>query len=451
MIEAALSYLQAHGLHEAEAKMALTVVMALVSLILIVTVEVLTKRILLNIITSFAARTKTRYDDLLVKHKVFNWLAHLVPPLLLYNLVVPVFQFYPRTIDVVQSLALLYLTVIFVFLVLNALDALLEYYNQSAVARKLPLKSFIQVIKTVVVLVGMVIVISNLIGQSPVVLFSGLGAFTAIIILIFKDSILGFVAGIQLATNNLVKVGDWIEMPKYGADGDVIDISLVTVSVQNWDKTISTIPAYALISEGFKNWRGMDESGGRRIKRSITIDMNSVRFCDEGMLEKFGKVQLLQSYLREKTHEVSEYNQRHGIDTSSPINGRRLTNLGTFRAYLVAYLRNHPKINPDMTFLIRHLEPTENGISVQIYVFSNDQVWANYEAIQADIMDHVLAILPFFELRVFQAPSGSDIAGAGLALQKALVENMQQVSEKQGRRKAGSGKEIGKQFSEGSE
>lgn len=426
MIESVLSYLQTHGLNEAEAKMGLTTMMVLVSLILIVIVEMLTKRILLNVIDSFATKTKTRYDDLLVKHKVFNWLFHLIPPLLLYNLAVPALQFYPRGIDVVQSLALLYLTVIFVFAILSALDALLEYYNQSSVSRKLPLKSFIQVIKTIVVSVGVVIVISNLIGQSPVVLFSGLGAFTAVIILIFKDSILGLVAGIQLTTNNLVKVGDWIEMPKYGADGDVIDISLVTVSVQNWDKTISTIPAYALISEGFKNWRGMSESGGRRITRSVTIDMNSVRFCDTDMLEKFGRVQLLQSYLREKTHEVSEYNQRHGIDTSSPVNGRKLTNLGTFRAYLVAYLRNHPKINPDMTFLIRHLQPNENGIPVQIYVFSNDKVWANYEAIQADILDHVLAILPFFELKVFQAPSGADIASVGQALQEALAESVVQ-------------------------
>ncbi|WP_167392945.1 mechanosensitive ion channel family protein [Prosthecochloris marina] len=428
MIESALSYLQTHGLTEGEAKIGLTILMVLVGLVLIVIVEVLTKRIFLNAISAFASKTKTRYDDLLVKYKVFQWLAHLIPPLLLYNFAVPVLQFYPKSVDVVQSLALVYLTVIFVFVILSALDALLEYYNQSTVARKLPLKSFIQVIKTVVVSVGAVIVISNLIGQSPVVLFSGLGAFTAVIILIFKDSILGFVAGIQLTTNNLVKVGDWIEMPKYGVDGDVIDISLVTVSVQNWDKTISTIPAYALISEGFKNWRGMDESGGRRITRSVFIDMKSVRFCDENMLEKFSKVQLLQSYLREKKLEVTEYNQHHGVDTSSPVNGRRLTNLGTFRAYLVAYLRNHPKINPDMTFLIRHLQPTENGIPVQIYVFSNDQVWANYEAIQADIMDHVLAVLPFFELKVFQVPSGSDIADVGKAVQQVFTENIAKQS-----------------------
>ena len=423
MTEAAFSYLQIYGFNEAETKIVVTAAMILLALLLVVAAEILTKKILLRIIVSVAKKTKTRYDDLLVKHKVFNWLAHMVPPLFLYNLAVPVLQFYPESIKVVQSVAMLYLTVIVILILLSTLDALLEFYNQSRASEKLPLKSFVQVIKTVVVSIGTVIIISGLIGKSPIVFFSGLGAFTAVIILIFKDSILGFVAGIQLTTNNLVRVGDWIEMPGYNVDGDVIDISLVTVSVQNWDKTISTIPAYALISEGFKNWRGMSESGGRRITRSVNIDMNSVRFCDEEMFEKFSKVQLLQDYLRVKNLEVSEYNKHHGIDAASPVNGRRLTNLGTFRAYLVAYLRNHPKIDPDMTFLIRHLQPTENGIPVQIYVFSNDQVWANYEAIQADIMDHVLAVLPFFELRVFQSPSGGDIAKAVQAMQTAFSGN----------------------------
>ena len=424
MTESVLSYLQSHGFNETEARIAMTAGMILLSLVIVVAAEMLSKRILLQVVYSLASKTKTRYDDLLVEHKVFNWLAQMIPPLLLYNLSVPVLRFYPESIGIVQSVALLYLTVIIVFVFLSLLDALLEYYNQREFSEKLPLKSFVQVIKTVVISVGAVIIISKLIGQSPVVFFSGLGAFTAVIILVFKDSILGFVAGIQLTTNNLVRVGDWVEMPKYGVDGDVIDISLVTVSVQNWDKTISTIPAYALISEGFKNWRGMSESGGRRIKRSLSIDMNSVRFCDEEMLEKFGRVQLLTDYLHAKNFEISKYNEQHGIDRASPVNRRRLTNLGTFRAYLVAYLRNHPKINPDMTFLIRHLQPQDKGIPVEIYVFSNDQVWANYESIQADIMDHILAILPFFDLKVFQAPSGSDVALAGKAVQEALAESI---------------------------
>ncbi|MEC9486578.1 MAG: mechanosensitive ion channel family protein [Prosthecochloris sp.] len=416
MLDFLLDYLQTHGFTPENARLILTVLMVLLGVLVLAIAEVVTKRVLLRFLSAFAARTLTRLDDMLLKHKVFRWVAHLVPPLLLYNIAVPVLQFYPALIGFVQSAATLYLTVIVILLSIRALDAVQEYYNTHRIARRLPLKSFIQVLKTAIVTIGTVVVVAKLLGQSPVVFFSGIGAFTAIIILIFKDSILGFVAGIQLSTNDLVRVGDWIEMPKYGADGDVIDISLVTVSVQNWDKTISTIPAYALISEGFKNWRGMSDSGGRRIMRSIMIDMQSVRFCDREMLGKLQGVQLLRDYLDNRQQDIDEFNRRSGVDTANPVNGRRMTNLGVFRAYLIAYLRQHPKINQEMTFLVRHLQPTETGIPVQIYVFCNDIVWPNYEAIQADIMDHVLAVLPFFGLRVFQVPSGGDIAAAGRAI-----------------------------------
>jgi miniconductance mechanosensitive channel len=237
--------------------------------------------------------------------------------------------------------------------------------------------------------------------------------------LVFKDSILGLVGGIQLTANNMVHIGDWIEMPKYGADGDIIDISLMTVKVQNWDKTISTIPAYALISDSFKNWRGMSESGGRRIKRAVYIDMNSIKLCTSDMLEKFKKIHYISDYVAEKEKELAEFNESNGIDNSVPVNGRRLTNVGTFRAYVVGYLRNHPKVHNDMTFLVRHLEPCSKGLGIQIYVFCNDQVWANYEAIQADIFDHILAVIPEFELRVFQEPAGADFNS------EFYVQNMQ--------------------------
>jgi miniconductance mechanosensitive channel len=228
--------------------------------------------------------------------------------------------------------------------------------------------------------------------------------------LVFKDSILGLVGGIQLTANNMVHIGDWIEMPKYGADGDVIDISLTTVKVQNWDKTISAIPAYALISDSFKNWRGMSESGGRRIKRSINIDMNTVKLCDPMMLDKFRRIEHIAEYIDAKQSEIDEYNAAANIDNTEMVNGRRMTNVGTFRAYVVAYLKNHPKINQNMTFLVRQLKPTECGLPIEIYVFSSDKVWANYEAIQADIFDHILAVIPEFGLRVFQNPTGSDFS-----------------------------------------
>jgi miniconductance mechanosensitive channel len=237
---------------------------------------------------------------------------------------------------------------------------------------------------------------------------SGLGALTAVLLLVFKDTILGFVAGIQLSANKMVAVGDWIEMPKYGADGDVIDVALTTVKVQNFDKTITTIPAYALISDSFKNWRGMFQSGGRRIKRAVHIDMQTVMFCNEEMLARFAKIQYISEYIQRKKEELEKHNAKHQVDNSNLVNGRRMTNVGTFRAYVTEYLKNHPKIHRELTFLVRQLAPGESGLPIEIYVFTNDTEWAHYEAIQADIFDHILAVLPEFDLRVFQNPSGMD-------------------------------------------
>ena len=289
------------------------------------------------------------------------------------------------------------------------LNAGVDILQSSKFSRDLPVKVVVQVLKLVLYSVATIAVISLIIGQSPSLLLGGLGAMTAVLMLIFKDSILGLVAGIQLSANQMVAPGDWIEMPKYGADGDVLEVALTTVKVKNWDKTITTIPTYALITESFKNWRGMSESGGRRIKRAINIDMDSIRFCDEEMLDRFAKIQYIAEYLEKKRHEISGWNAERNVDASDPLNGRQLTNLGTFRAYVVAYLRNHPMIHQEMTFLVRHLPPTEHGLPVEIYVFSRDQVWSNYEGIQADIFDHILAIAPAFDLRIYQSPAGSDV------------------------------------------
>jgi miniconductance mechanosensitive channel len=312
-----------------------------------------------------------------------------------------------------------------IYLLLAALlvtDALLtsvnDIYQKFEVSRRIPILGYLQVVKILITIVVIIMAISIVIDKSPVLLFSGLGALTAVILLIFKDSILGLVAGIQWVANDMVRPGDWIEMDKYGADGDVIEITLNTVKVQNWDKTITTIPTYALISDSFKNWRGMSESGGRRIKRSVYIDVGSIRFCTPEMIEKFSRIQVLKDYIARKQKELAEYNQTHGIDESELVNGRRMTNIGTFRAYLVEYLRRHPKIHQEMTFLIRHLQPTDKGLPLEVYVFSNDQVWANYEALQADIFDHIFASLPQFGLRPFQSPAGSDIAALGDALSR---------------------------------
>jgi miniconductance mechanosensitive channel len=299
--------------------------------------------------------------------------------------------------------------VIVILLVIDAvLNALHEVYMRLPIAEGRSIKGYIQVVKIVFYFIAIILLISIFSGKAPKTLIASLGALAAVLLLVFKDTILGFVASIQLSANKMASIGDWISMPKYNADGTVIDISLNTVKVQNWDKTIATIPTYALVSESFNNWKGMEESGGRRIKRSINIDMKSVRFLDREQIEKFRNYHLLKDYINTREKEIEEYNKSLRLNSSMVTNGRKMTNLGTFRKYLENYLLNHPKIHNDMTFLVRHLQPTERGLPVEIYVFSNDQEWANYEAIQADIFDHILAIMPEFDLRVFQNPTGDD-------------------------------------------
>ena len=416
-----LDFLHTYGIDSVHSMLIATLVASALAILLIYIIEVLIRRILLRWVNNFAARTSTKIDDLFVNHKVFSGFSRLVPPILINLLAFPVFQFYPEAVLLVKDFALLYFTIGVVLVSFSCFDAFAEYLIGNPTAARLPVKSFVQVLKSLTVFVGFIVVLSKLLGKSPVVFLSGLGAFTAVLLLIFKDSILGLVAGIQLSSNDLVHVGDWIEMPKYNADGEIIDISLVTVSVQNWDKTISTIPAYALISEGFKNWRGMSESEGRRIKQSVTIDMTSIKFCDDVLLSRLLEIQLLRGYLDAKTKEVKAYNRENNIDDSSLINGRRLTNFGTFRAYLSEYLHHHPKVNASMTLIIRYLQPTASGIPLELHVFSSDKEWLPYEQVQADIMDHILAVLPYFELRVFQNPCGTDITQAGKNLAESLL------------------------------
>jgi miniconductance mechanosensitive channel len=375
-------------------------------------VHVIVRRILLNIITRFAERTNTDWDDVLIRRRVFHRLALFAPTILVFRLAPVVFQT-SQAAEFLRGAAQIFMLVVAMLVVDALLNSVNDIYQQFPVSRRIPILGYLQVVKILVTVAVIIVAVSIVINQSPLILLSGLGALTAVILLIFKDSILGLVAGIQLVANDMVRPGDWIEMPKYGADGDVIEITLNTVKVQNWDKTITTIPTYSLISDSFKNWRGMSESGGRRIKRAVYIDVSSVRFCTPEMVEKFSRIQVLKEYIERKRIEMGEYNKKHNIDESVLVNGRRMTNLGTFRAYLVEYLKRHPKIHQEMTFLVRHLQPTELGLPIEIYVFSNDQAWANYEGIQADIFDHIFATLPEFGLRPFQNPTGSDIASLG--------------------------------------
>jgi len=368
----------------------------------------LTERILARLFAKAAKRTRATWDDVFIDRKIFNKLATITPGLIVFLFAGYLFPHHASAIKLTQNLAYVYLLFTGASVVFSLLDVLTELADRSTTLTKLPLRSLSQVLKIILFIVLTILTASILLNKSPALLLTGLTGLTAILMLIFKDAILGLVAGVQLTANRMLSVGDWLEMPSQKADGDVIDITLTTVKVQNWDKTITCIPAYALISQSFKNWKGMSESGGRRIKRALYIDMTSIQFCTPEMLNKYQKYQLINHYIMEKTADVANYNKENKIDESELLNGRRLTNIGTFRAYVVAYLKNHPKIHKDMTFLVRQLAPTDHGLPLEIYVFSNDQVWANYEAIQSDIFDHLLAIIPEFSLKVFQNPTGFD-------------------------------------------
>ncbi|MGZ0654744.1 mechanosensitive ion channel family protein [Coraliomargarita sp. W4R53] len=378
------------------------------------------KRFIAYVIHPIIRKTNMQWDDYLIEHNVIVRFSHIVPAAIIHFFAPALFESTPSVAGFFQLIVNTYLIVIILFVIDGVLNFMRSLWERGSMGRRYPAKSFIQAAKLVINLIGFIFILSSVLEKSPLVLFSGLGAVTAILLLIFKDAILGLVAGFQLSINNMVMVGDWIEMPARGADGDVIDVSLTTVKVQNWDKTITTVPTYSLITDSFKNWRGMSEAGGRRIKRPLNIDMRTIQFADEELLERFKRIRLLRPYLEKKLEEIQEYNNGVGEELSELINGRRLTNVGTFRAYCVAYLRNHPKIRQDMTLLVRQLTPGSQGLPIEIYVFTNDIVWANYEDIQGDIFDHLLSVLPEFGLSAYQAPSGADLEKAGLALQQKV-------------------------------
>lgn len=374
-------------------------------------VNFLAKRVILRVLTHVAGRTSTDWDDVMLEKQVFTRLSHIAPAIVIWYLVPASLAEFPAFAALTRNAAELYMLLVglaVTFAFLNAVEAI---YAGFRISKRVPITGYLQVIKLVLSIAVGIFALSIVLGKSPWIFLSGLGAATAILLLVFKDAILGFVAGIQLAANDMVRPGDWISMPKYGADGDVMELNLTTVKVSNWDKTISTIPTYALISDSFKNWRGMTESGGRRIKRSISIDVHSIRFCTPEMIERFSRIERVRDYVESKKSDLAEYNRSHDVDESVLLNGRRMTNIGTFREYLVAYLREHPEIHQGMTFLVRQLQPTEKGLPLEIYVFSADQDWARYEAIQADIFDHVFAALGEFELRPFQYPTNAALAG----------------------------------------
>ena len=364
------------------------------------------KKIILRGVESLAKTTATAWDDVVVKRGAFRPLPWLAPALVAYY---SAYSFAGEAQGILQRLLLAYMQIVLILVLFRSLDAASDIYNRSSHARDIPIKGYVQIVKLLVFLIGGIIIFGTVINRSPWGLLSGLGAVTAILLLVFRDTILSFVASIQISTNDMVRIGDWITFPKYEADGDVIDIALHTVKIQNFDKTITTIPTHRFIEDAFKNWRGMKQSGGRRIKRALFLDMSSVRFLDNDLEGKLAKVEILKPYLEGKKEELEAFNRKIPNLDASMLNGRRLTNLGTFRAYVVAYLRAHSQIHDaNMTFLVRQLAPGPEGVGLEIYVFSKEQAWVVYEGIQADIIDHLLAVLPEFSLRVFQRPTGAD-------------------------------------------
>jgi miniconductance mechanosensitive channel len=368
-----------------------------------------TRRLMLRLARLLAKRTRTVIDDALLEAHAFSRFALLVPTIVVQRGMPLVLEPGSSFLEPLDNICFIAAIVILVAVFSSLLDAGEAVYSTYEISRRFQIKGLLQAVKIVVLIVAGISIFGLVVGRSPLAFLGGLGALGAVLTLIFQDSILGLVAGFQLSANDMVRIGDWIEMSQHGADGDVVDITLTTVKVQNWDKTIITIPTHALVADSFRNWRGMQESGGRRIKRSVNIDVTSVRFCDEEMIGRFRKIALVRDYLDRKVGEIEQFNRDRGVDGSSPANGRRLTNVGTFRAYLEAYLHHHPMLNEEMTFMVRQLPPGEGGLPIEIYVFSSDQNWVSYEALQSDLFDHILAVVPLFDLRIFQTPTGADL------------------------------------------
>lgn len=370
-----------------------------------------TNRFVVDIVHRVVKSTKNQYDDILLEKKVFNKLAQITPAIII-NLTLPsIIEDAPKVGEFLSQIAQVWIIAVILLTLSAFLDALNGIYLHSKISKNRSIKGYIQLVKVIASIFGVFAVMAVFIENFEMSkVFAGIGAMAAVLILVFRDTILSLVASIQIGANDMVRLGDWIVLPKYGADGDVIEITLNTIKIQNWDKTISTVPVYALVSDSFQNWRGMSDSGGRRIKRSLNIDMKSVTFASSELLEKLEKFYLLQDYIPQKEKELKERNAKLNLGEDIVVNGARQTNLGIFRKYLEAYLHSLPTIHNGMTFLVRHLQPSEKGLPIEIYVFSNQQEWAVYESIQADIFDHVLAIIGEFELRLFQNPTGDDFA-----------------------------------------
>ncbi len=374
----------------------------------------ISSRVLNTVLHRVAARTSSSWDNALINNGVGRKLSQLVPVFIIYEGAGKLTNINERLLGLAMNLTSAYMIVVIAITVIAVLSTANDIYESNPRAVQRPIKGFIQLLQLAVLILAGLLCIAALLDQSPVLMLSGFGAMTAVLLLIFKDTLLSLVASVQLTAQDMVRVGDWIEMPQFGADGDVVDVELHTVKVQNWDKTITTIPTHRLISDSFKNWRGMSLSGGRRIKRALHLDASSVHFMNAQEIEHCNRFTLLEGYLADKQGELSTYNNAlYGIEDAqrdATVNMRRLTNIGTFRVYAERYLQQHPLVHQDMTLMVRQLAPGPQGVPIELYCFTTTTAWGEYENIQADIFDHLLAIIPEFGLRLFQQPAGTEFS-----------------------------------------
>ena len=400
-------YLISAGMSETASEYLNMFTLLIVLALLVFIVDYFVRKILLTIFTRFASRSKSNFDDIMVVNKAPRNIAHIIPLLIALEFVSFVFSDFPYAEKVVTEVLKVFAILLTLWIVRSLLNTIKDYFKTLPRFKDKPIDSYVQVFMIFAWIMGVLSAIA-VITNTPVWQFvTALGAASAVIILVFRDTIMGFVASIQVSINDMVRIGDWITFEKYGADGDVIEINLSTVKVQNFDKTITTIPTYALISDSFKNWRGMEVSGGRRIKRALNIKLDSVKYLTKNEADSLKKFELISSYIEKRQSDIEDYNSEHKINKEILLNGRNLTNLGVFRKYIESYAEHHSAINKDMMIMVRQLSPTTQGIPLEIYAFSSDKRWQNYEYIMADIFDHIIAAVPYFNLEIFELPNNS--------------------------------------------
>ncbi|MFV0200395.1 mechanosensitive ion channel family protein [Empedobacter falsenii] len=397
-----------------------TLLLSIALVIILYAIDFLLRKVLLLLLTNMIQKSKTKIDDLLIKNRVLQFATHIVPVIVAKESIPLIFKGFPNWIKIAMQITDVML-VISIGLLFNAVfRAFRDFLRSKKSFADKPIDSYLQVMNISLFFICGILIFSIVTGKSPITFLVSLGAASAVLMLVFKDSILGFVASIQVSMNDMVRVGDWIEMTKYGADGTVIEINLGTVKVQNFDKTITTIPTYALVSDSFRNYRGMQNAGGRRIKRSINVKMNSIRFLTEDEIEELKKIRMLYDFIVDRSNEIAQYNVSNKVDPTILANGRRMTNIGLFRQYIKTYTYNSPKIRKDLMFEVRQLQPTEHGLPIELFMFTNTTVWNEYEVIMADIFDHIIAVVPYFHLEIYESPSSDDMRVIAEALNRNI-------------------------------